>query len=153
MKWSLNRKRITDNISSSLNPTDEALWMTNLCFVWTAVLTSPGGCCHHVPEQHVSPGRGGAVESGNLPPGAQVCPAKTHHIPSDITHVVILVSLLAWISQSLCLFFFFGQDAYKQWILMLGSQTQHSGPLQGLNERCITNKYVSEKAAEVGCGV
>lgn len=40
---------------------------------------------HHVPEQHFSPGRGDAVESGNLPPGAQVCPAETHHILWKLT--------------------------------------------------------------------
>ncbi|KAM7410030.1 hypothetical protein PAMA_001479 [Pampus argenteus] len=41
--------------------------------------------CHHVPDQLLSPGPGGAVESGNLPPGAQVCPAKTYYILSDLT--------------------------------------------------------------------
>nr|XP_046247847.1 uncharacterized protein C1orf112 homolog isoform X2 [Scatophagus argus] len=40
-------------------------------------------CCHHVPDQHFSPGRGGAVESGNLPPESQVCPAKTHYHDSE----------------------------------------------------------------------
>lgn len=46
---------------------------------WTAVHVF-----HHVPDQHFSLGRGGAVESGNLSPGTQVCPAKAHYILSNV---------------------------------------------------------------------
>ena len=62
-----------------------------LCFV-VSVLGSPGDCCHHVPDQHFSPGRGGAMESGNLSPEAQDCPAKTHYILLNVTQFIIVIS-------------------------------------------------------------
>lgn len=40
-------------------------------------------CCHHVPDQGLAAGRGGAVEPGNLPPEAPVRPAQPHNILTD----------------------------------------------------------------------
>lgn len=54
-----------------------------LCYVGSG--PAAGVCCHHVPDEHFYSGRGGSVESGNLPPETQVCPAKTNHILPGVT--------------------------------------------------------------------
>lgn len=58
---------------------------------WTAVHVF-----HHVPDQHFSLGRGGAVESGNLSPGTQVCPAKAHYILSNVCCFIQVSALYAY---------------------------------------------------------
>lgn len=55
-------------------------WCDSFTIFFSHCCRDIAGGCSHVPEQRLSSGWGGPVESGNMSPGDKVRPAKTHNI-------------------------------------------------------------------------